>query len=875
MADRKGAKDQRKTSDGSAAAEGFAHKAIVWWLPILYCLISSLFYLRTYDSAQVKITIMQMGGVALLTMWAARLIEAGRMAFNKTDLVCLSPFLAYLLVGILSFLHAPYHMASVDFFLRHFFFITVALIVIYEFNGEASERLTKILVLTAWIAVGYGFLQWVDITWFPGGVGNGIDPFIWRGAFGKRVFSTYGNPNFFADFLVIIFPILLTQYFKTRRASLLPLMVMLLVDLVTTGTKGAWLGFALVLFLFGVVAFIYFPAAVAPYRKIVLSAVTVGILGFLGYVAKDLQARVVSINFRLFTWEATWEMVMTQPWVGTGVGSFPPIYPAFRRPPIFHIEGKHNTETDHSEDEYLEQLFDNGILGFGVFIWLVISTLVVGFRSLGQMTALFSTKDGRAPPRAYDLVGYMIAFMGMLGHNFFDVSMRFVSSGVYLGLLSGMIVNLARGKALYELHELREASPARSPEEAAAPSAGRLLAEFLIWPARLACWGVLGYVGFLLLKEFSDLQGPVGRIPLGGELLQWWIAWSVFVGCVFSLGGILARLAYLSENPAAGILILAMCYPPCWPVPGPLYQFWGYFKADVHHNIAIYFSKERRWDDALANYLVVKKLNPNFVMSMYFMGNVYNDRFNMNKVYNPGWGDIDNVPRDDYERALDSYECVRRLSPNYVQMHHQVGNLHMRRAEWAMNNGRPQEAQIYLKRALTRFYMYQAVDPVFEPNYQRLGQIYMIWGQAAQSQGRTAEARANFKKAAETYETFINAPRCAVDRRLLAKSHLRNSILSYQQYVQLEGEPLTHKHESADAYTNQANAYFMLERWKDAEKAYLRALAISPNFSQAKNNLVVLEKMRSQGRIKTVPAPLPGNQPAAPYTGYEIVPSKK
>jgi len=49
---------------------------------------------------------------------------------------------------------------------------------------------------------------------FPPGVGNGIDPFIWRGAFGRAQFSTYGNPNFYADFLVIIFPILLTQFLR-------------------------------------------------------------------------------------------------------------------------------------------------------------------------------------------------------------------------------------------------------------------------------------------------------------------------------------------------------------------------------------------------------------------------------------------------------------------------------------------------------------------------------------------------------------------------------------------------------------------------------------------------------------------------------------
>src|SRR5688572_23195988 len=105
------------------AAEQFAHRIIIWWLPLLYLLISSLFYLRTYDSAQVKITVMQMGGLALLTFWCARLLLAGKTAFSREDLVTLSPFLAYLAVGIFSFLHAPYYMASVDFFLRHFFFM--------------------------------------------------------------------------------------------------------------------------------------------------------------------------------------------------------------------------------------------------------------------------------------------------------------------------------------------------------------------------------------------------------------------------------------------------------------------------------------------------------------------------------------------------------------------------------------------------------------------------------------------------------------------------------------------------------------------------------------------------------------------------------
>lgn len=860
MADNQKKKGSQRSGVAAVSAELFAHKAIAWWLPILYLLISSLFYLRTYDSAQVKITVMQMGGLALFAMWLVRLIEAGKSALSKDDLVCLSPFLAYLLVGILSFLHAPYHMASVDFFLRHFFYMTAALVVIYELDGQAIDRLTRILLWTAWIAVSYGFLQFVDNNWFPGGVGRGIDPFVWRGAFGIRVFSTYGNPNFFADFLVIIFPIVLTQYIKTRKISLLALLAMLLVDLLTTGTKGAWVGFAFVIFIFGAITFAFFKEVVAPYRKWVYPLVIAGGLGVLGYVAKDLRTRIVSVNFRLFTWEATWEMIMTHPFIGTGIGSFPPIYPAFRRAPIFHIEGKHNTETDHAEDEYIEEFFDNGILGFGVFLWMVVSTLVVGFRSVGQLTTTLALKDGRPPPRALDLIGYIVAFMGMLGHNFFDVSLRFVSSGVYLGLLSGTIVNLARGKALYELHDSR-AAEAQAAANGAPPEIGmweafagywKVLSEFLIWPCRLAAWGALAYMGFKLFKEFDVLQGPVRG--LGGEILQWWISWGTFSACVAAMVFIFSRLAALSENPAVALVIALLLYP--------LNIFWGYFRADVHHNIAIFFSKERNWDQALHNYFMVEQLNPDFVMSMYFEGNVYNDRFDMRKIYNPAWGDKDNVARDDYERAMDSYDKVRRLAPNYVQMHHQVGALHMKRAQWAIQNGHPDEAEIYMRRAMTRFKMYEQIDPVFPPNYFRMAEIYLMHKQ--------------YPEAAKIYEDFIKAEKCAIAPSLISKSWLQKTILAYQPYVEEPGIAYpVHRHEQADAYTNLGNIYVWMDRLADAELAYRRALMLDPNYDNAKKNLsAIYSKAQAVGRLRPVPpaAPSPAN---LVRTGYEILPPKK
>lgn len=870
-------------------AEAFAHKAITLWLPILYFLISSLFFLRTYDSAQVKITMMQMGGLGLLTLWLCRLALAGRHAFVKDDLVALAPFVAYLGYGVFSYLHAPYHMASTDFFIRQTFYMIVALIAIYEFDQKSVQRLFDWLIWAAWVAVGYGMLQFVDNNWFPPGVGKGIDPFVWRGAFGPRVFSTYGNPNFYGDFLVIIFPILLTQFLKSRRWSLVPLMAMLLVNLMATGTKGAWLGFAMVCVLFGVVSLAYFQSVTKQWRNKILGVAAAGAIGLIGYTAKDLETRIVSINFRLFTWEATWEMIRTQPFIGSGVGSFPPLYPAFRRPPIFHIEGKHNTETDHAEDEYLEEFFDNGILGFGIFLWLILSTLTIGFRSLGQLTGALADKEGRPHPRAYDLTGLLVSFSGMLAHNFFDVSLRFVSSGVYLGLLSGTIVNVARGRALFELHPRPEEPSAPAAAGGGEPPLLQTLSEFVIWPARLAAVAGILYFAFGLewrrlapvvgfggmFGEFSSLVGPLSRVPAGGELLQWWLAWGVFAGCMLGLGYALVRLCLMSENPVVPMIALACL--------NPLYLFWGYFKADIHHNVAIYFSKERQWDAAIANYLIVDKLNPDFVMAKYFLGNVYNDRFNMTKIYNPNWGDKDNVPMDDYERALYWYNEVRRLSPNYVQMHHQVGNLHMRRAQWAAdpaNHRPPEEAEHYLDLAMTRFKLYRAIDPVFAPNYYRIGQIHMM--------------RKQFDQAIATYRALIDAEKCAVEPRLLANDLLRRTILSYQLYVK-EDDAWVHRHAvympgetraASEAYTSLANAHYMAElesKSKDvaghlqaAEKAYRKALSFEPAYENARRNLeVVYRKAQSEGRLRQVPAPakLPGpGEP--PFTGYEVGPVK-
>src|SRR5258706_309826 len=152
------------------------------------------------------------------------------------------------------------------------------------------------------------------------------------------------------------------------------------------------------------------------------------------------------IRFREASWVSAWEMALMHAVWGNGFGSFRIIYPAVRRPQIFHIEAKHNIETDHSENEYLEVLQDEGVIGFGIFLWMIATFSALGIRALSRFTEGFSIRDpvsGKKKtvqdPRAFYMLGVLAAFWGMLLHNFMDVSLRFVSSGIFLWLLAGLI----------------------------------------------------------------------------------------------------------------------------------------------------------------------------------------------------------------------------------------------------------------------------------------------------------------------------------------------------------------------------------------------------------------------------------------------------
>ncbi|MBK8575390.1 MAG: hypothetical protein IPN90_06855 [Elusimicrobia bacterium] len=228
-----------KTISSSVLGDFFS-RMVAFSLPVTYFLVSISFYLRTYDSAQVKITLAQAGCGMVILFWALQLIFQKRWPFAKKDLPLVAPFLAILASGTISYFHSSFRAGSLEEFSRRVFYSFMALIVIAEFRGmDRHRRLMRWLIAGFAVTVFYGFVQYFDGRLFPPGMTKvGLDPFIWRQAFGLRVFSSFGNPNFYGNFLVIITPILIALFFRNGGETFRPfILIALLVPVVILTDK--------------------------------------------------------------------------------------------------------------------------------------------------------------------------------------------------------------------------------------------------------------------------------------------------------------------------------------------------------------------------------------------------------------------------------------------------------------------------------------------------------------------------------------------------------------------------------------------------------------------------------------------------------------
>ncbi|MDR1474381.1 MAG: O-antigen ligase family protein [Endomicrobium sp.] len=431
--------------------ENALRKTLIFGLPVFYFLMAISFYLGTYDSAQIKITIFHIGGLFLIMTWLLLKIEEASFSFFKNKFIYIFPVFLLLLSGAVSFSISPYKLTSLNEFLKRFIYCGIVFILVDIFDDNKKIlNIKNWLIAASFVVCTYGILQIFDYHLFPKETfSSGLDPFVWRQAFSERIMSTFGNPNFFGDFLIVMSAITLALFVYKKKFYIATLWFMIAICSYHTMSKGTWLGLAFGLVVFVVLyMFIFLKNKISKKLLIILAICVLIVSSFTIFsIYNKTRERIDSASFRVFTWLSTWEMLNTKPVLGTGIGTFYLTYPSWRRPQIFFIEGKHNTESDHPEDEYLEMWYDEGIVGLTIFLLLVISVLVLGYKNILYLRINKTTKNG---PMPFLQLGILCAFAAQLVHDFVCVSLRFVSSGVMFWLLIGITLSIATNSIKYE-----------------------------------------------------------------------------------------------------------------------------------------------------------------------------------------------------------------------------------------------------------------------------------------------------------------------------------------------------------------------------------------------------------------------------------------
>jgi O-antigen ligase len=264
------------------------------------------------------------------------------------------------------------------------------------------DRILNVLLIIGGLFGIYGILQY-----------NGIDFPFWRGNVARmQVFGLFGNVNYFAEYLIAPLPIAISIFFVTRnkfKKFLLLIGILAMgTTLIVTFTRGSYLSVGIsLIFMF----FLYIVNRGKNFLKenkkifiIILTAIIIVAFLFIiptplskpGTAISQIKRRVsitqltgeLSFGKRIAIWKYTVLMIKDHPLLGSGIGTFK--YNSLKYQAKFFDQGQNRSLYPYGVDEkvhneYLQLWAEIGIIGLGIFIWLMISYFNYGIKLLKRV----------------------------------------------------------------------------------------------------------------------------------------------------------------------------------------------------------------------------------------------------------------------------------------------------------------------------------------------------------------------------------------------------------------------------------------------------------------------------------------------------------
>ncbi len=701
------------------------NRLLTYWLSVLCFFISLPLFLNSLDSAQVKITLYYMGAIGALGLWISKLYFYKENIFTRRNFIKLLPFILYVAYVVIGFFCYPYIMGRMESLFKFLGICIFFSIVAFEFDNKDITLLFKAVIGCAWVVGIYGLIQVINLY-----VYKGVDLLYWTSVFQKRIFSTIANPNFLGDYCLFSLMVVLARFCYTHYKRYILLAAILVANIFFTESKGAWMGLGVSLVIFAGVYLNFFKTGLTKYAKIInISALIFFIL--CGALVVHFGAkRMQSVNFRLSTWRSGWDIVQSVPLTGMGFGSFQVIYQAYKRPDIFYMENLHNAETQHAENFFIEQWASLGLLGLGLFLYIVFYQLKGAFRAFKRL------EYEQDKENACNLLAALMASSAIYLHNLVDVSIYFVSTMYFLALFNGVLFNLAYDGTEKQTKKIKVQKPKIISIIFCILASSFILAAVLYTAYQFKQIAFSDNVLLLALYYGFFIAGSLGVLYAFGYLI--WKSKKILIGLILSL--------------AAFFMVMGF----------------GTLLADHYASMASFMSSQRN-PNAGIMYTKTLSLNPFRTSMNHFKGAFFANRFNMSKKYLPLEGDTEAM--NDFERADKYYKKeISLLSPNNALVWHDRALLYRKMAAY-VGQKNFMEGEKYYKKAEEFFKYSLHLDPVFDNTYFQLADIAAVHG--------------DFKTAKLWLSLYMRGPKDIVNEDYLAQ-HKQNQVA--QRYYKIFDE---------------------------------------------------------------------------------------
>ena len=238
------------------------------------------------------------------------------------------------------------------------------------------------------------------------------------------VYGSYVNHNHYAGFMELLLPIALVLALepalrREKRFLLAFSTIVMAASIFLSQSRGGMIALIAEMLFLGLIWMIQFSPTKSAIIFFVFCLATA--LALVRIAPQQIASRIADFSdpARLQIHRDSFRMFAAHPFLGSGLGTFPTVFPHYR---VFYD----GFIVNHAHDDYLELLLDAGSLGFAAAVWFLVALYRNGLRNLRLAKVSSSARIAAAA---------LAGCTGLLVHSFLDFNLHIPANAAWFYVL--------------------------------------------------------------------------------------------------------------------------------------------------------------------------------------------------------------------------------------------------------------------------------------------------------------------------------------------------------------------------------------------------------------------------------------------------------